>query len=108
MFQPDGSLEEIDPEIFGIIKQEKARQVCFDGCGLPVCTACCASDVFVLCGDVEINRISWLGTGARTGADCVGELHLQSGAVSRLRFACAVFGSRGHCAEGFGLRLCSC
>jgi glycine hydroxymethyltransferase len=27
LFQPDGPLEEIDPEIYGIIKQEKARQV---------------------------------------------------------------------------------
>lgn len=27
MFQPDGNLEETDPEIYGIIKQEKARQV---------------------------------------------------------------------------------
>ena len=33
MFQPDGSLEEIDPEIFGIIKQEKARQVCVSAAG---------------------------------------------------------------------------
>ena len=27
LFQPDGSLEEVDPEIFGIIKKEKSRQV---------------------------------------------------------------------------------
>ncbi len=107
MFQPDGSLEEIDPEIFGIIKQEKARQVCLDGCILLVCTACFAFDMPALCSIVHLK--GGLACAQVHGLELIASENFTSKAVrfSRLRSACAVFGPRGHCAEGLGLGLCN-
>ncbi len=108
MFQPDGSLEEIDPEIFGIIKQEKARQVSLVGYGLAVCAICCAliclffSALSRLKGDLGCEQVH--------GLELIASENFTSKAVrfSRPRFTCAEIGSRGHCAEGCGLSLYSC
>ena len=92
MFQPDGTLEEIDPEIFGIIKQEKARQVGLHGCsGLSALSA-------VLSHASAVRQCRLYGTTAKIGCAQVHGLELiasenfTSKAVrcSRLRFACAL------------------
>ena len=84
MFQPDGPLEEIDPEIYGIIKHEKARQVRLRAtvtfCLRAARCLCSLLQVAIAFAPHQVTDDCLACPGARPGAHRVGELHLQGGA----------------------------